>query len=91
MVRSINLVTGKFQIKSLNGIPLNPKSYGIFQKIDAIYKKNLSIHPPHVIDSIKKSVNPICQKKKLQALKEVVSNFHWLARKAPWNQGGSKK
>lgn len=69
MVRSINLVTGKFQIKSLNRIPLNPKSYGIFQKIDAIYKKNLSIYPPHVIDSIKKSVNPICQKKKLQALK----------------------
>lgn len=32
MVRSINLVTGKFQIKSLNRIPLNPKSYGIFSK-----------------------------------------------------------
>ena len=54
-----------------------------FKKTDAIYKKNLSIHPPHVIESIKKSVNPICQMKKLQALKEVVSNFHCLARKAP--------
>lgn len=54
-----------------------------FKKIDAIYKENLSIHPPYVIDSIKKSVNPICQMKKQQALKEVVSNFHCLARKAP--------
>lgn len=90
MVRSINFVTSKFQIISLNHIPLNPKSYGIFQK-DRRNLQGKLVYPSYVIDSIKKSVSLICQMKKLQPLKEVVNNFHCLARKAPSNQGSSKK